>query len=273
MNTTIFYRKTLLKWCSTLTKISKSHPRYKSLMEREKLVEGFEKGLVAIQGLIAHGRGEAFDYIIGEKTIPPAEEAIKAAVALILTAKHPVISVNGNTAALVPDEIIELSKKTRSIVEVNLFYRTEERVRKIVEHLKEHGAEIVLGEETIDGVPGLESERRKVSPEGIYKADVVLVMLEDGDRTEFLKKHGKKVIAIDLNPFSRTARMADITIVDNVTRALPRMIDIAEKLRTQSTNELKKILDEYNNQRILSETVSYINDRLLEISRRPENIE
>ena len=37
--------------------IPKSHPRAKSLLIREKLVEGFDKGLVAKEGLLAHGRG------------------------------------------------------------------------------------------------------------------------------------------------------------------------------------------------------------------------
>jgi len=47
--------------------IPKNHPRYCSLKIREKLVEGFEKGFVALEGLIAHGRGESFDYLLGEK--------------------------------------------------------------------------------------------------------------------------------------------------------------------------------------------------------------
>jgi 4-phosphopantoate--beta-alanine ligase len=58
------------------------------------------------------------------------------------------------------------------------------------------------------------SDRRMVDPDGIYIADVVLVPLEDGDRTEALVKMGKKVIAIDLNPLSRTSQKASITIVE-----------------------------------------------------------
>ena len=45
----------------------KDHPRYKSLLAREKLVEASD--VVAKQGLIAHGRGEAFDYLLGEQTL------------------------------------------------------------------------------------------------------------------------------------------------------------------------------------------------------------
>ena len=48
--------------------IPKSHPRAKSLYIRERLVHGFDDGLVAKEGLMAHGRGEAFDYLLGEKT-------------------------------------------------------------------------------------------------------------------------------------------------------------------------------------------------------------
>ncbi|HDN74378.1 MAG TPA: hypothetical protein ENG16_05090, partial [Archaeoglobus sp.] len=78
--------------------IPKSHPRYESLIIREKLVKAVASGIVAIQGLIAHGRGEAFDYILGEKTHSFAIEAERAAVASMLLARNPVISVNGNTA-------------------------------------------------------------------------------------------------------------------------------------------------------------------------------
>jgi 4-phosphopantoate--beta-alanine ligase len=34
---------------------------------------------------------------------------------------------------------------------------------------------------------------------------------------------GKRVIAIDLNPLSRTARTATLTVVDELTRALPHI--------------------------------------------------
>jgi len=72
--------------------IPKSHPRAKSLVIREKLVDGFDDGIVAKEGLLAHGRGEAFDYLLGEKTTPTAKNAIKAASAALLLAKNPVIS-------------------------------------------------------------------------------------------------------------------------------------------------------------------------------------
>lgn len=225
------------------------------------------------QGLIAHGRGEAFDYIIGEKTIPEAAHAIDVSVALLLLAKHPVISVNGNAASLVPKEIVSLSNETGAKIEVNLFYRTEERVKKIVEHLKKHGAKEVLGEKYIEGIPGLESERRKVDPEGIFKADVVLVMLEDGDRTEFLKSMGKIVIAIDLNPFSRTARKADVTIMDNVTRALPLMVERAKEMKSWKKEELKKLISSYDNSLKLSQYVEYILKRLKEEAEKLKKLD
>ena len=101
--------------------IPKSHPRYLSLQIREKLVNGFYKNLVAKEGLLAHGRGEAFDYLIGEKTTKSAKSAIKAAALMLNQAQNSVISVNGNFAALCPKEIIQLAKITNSKIEVNLF--------------------------------------------------------------------------------------------------------------------------------------------------------
>lgn len=240
--------------------IPKSHPRYFSLLTREKLVEGFKKGIVAAEGLIAQGRGEAFDYILDEKTLPPAKKAIKAAAALLLLAKHPVISVNGNAAALVPKEIIKLAKITGAKIEVNLFYRTEKREKKIKNLLFSAGADNVLGvgKDASAIIPELMSERRKVDPRGILIADVVLVFLEDGDRTESLIKMGKKVIAVDLNPFSRTAQKATITIVDNIVRAMPNLISFSQKFRNYNKEGLNAILKNYNNKKILKEMIKII---------------
>lgn len=80
--------------------IPRSHPRYESLVARERLVEMFEKGVVVPQGLIAHGRGECFDYLLGEKSHDFALEAGRATAAYLLLSRRPVISVNGNYAAL-----------------------------------------------------------------------------------------------------------------------------------------------------------------------------
>jgi 4-phosphopantoate--beta-alanine ligase len=96
-------------------------------MTRDKLVAGVEAGITSQQGLIAHGRGEAFDYLIGERTLKSARRATEVAAAMLLTAKKPVLSVNGNVAALVAKEMVELSELLNAPLEVNIFYRTEER--------------------------------------------------------------------------------------------------------------------------------------------------
>ncbi len=226
-----------------MSEISQKHPRAESLRLRERISEGFKTGLVIPEGLAAHGRGEAFDYLLGEKTSAAAKEAIDAAVASLLLAKNPVISVNGNVAALVPGEVVELCKITNSKLEVNLFHGSSAREKRISRWLKKHGAREVLGAEKKFSVriKEIQSDRRKVDSRGIAKADVVLVPLEDGDRTEALKKSGKLVIAIDLNPMSRTARAADITIVDNISRALLLMVKTAKKLSFVERANLKKL--------------------------------
>jgi len=244
-----------------LSRISKKHPRYKSLLQREKLVEGHEKGITVLAGLIAHGRGEAFDYLIGEKTIEPAKKAIGASAALLLLAENPVISVNGNTAVLCPKELVKLAEEANAKLEVNLFYRSEEREKKIAELLKAHGASKVYGVSPTKEIEGIASDRRKVDKEGIYKSDVVLVAIEDGDRTEALVKHGKKVIAIDLNPLSRTARNATITIVDNVLRAVPALIEEVRELK-KNPSLASKILAGYDNIATLHEVLNHIKERL-----------
>jgi len=243
-------------------KIPKSHPRYHSLVIREKLAEGFRKGLVHETGLIAHGRGEAFDYLIGERTTEIAELAEKTAAALLLIAKHPVISVNGNTASLVGRECVELAERIPAKIEVNLFHRTEERVRRIIEELESFGACDVLGDRPDARIEGLDHPRGLCCREGIYGADVVLVPLEDGDRCEALVKMGKKVIAIDLNPLSRTSQRASITIVDNVVRAIPNISKWVDELRDKDMEELRDMVDSWDNKKSLQKTLEYISKRI-----------
>ncbi|HJX04954.1 MAG TPA: 4-phosphopantoate--beta-alanine ligase [Thermoplasmata archaeon] len=213
-----------------MTDIPRSHPRYSSLVLREKLVEGFRQGIVVPQGLIAHGRGEMFDYLLGERTTKESRVASRAAAAMLLQARHPVISVNGNVAALCPDDVVRLSEAASARIEIGLFHRTDERVSKIQKLLEEHGARDVLGFLPDAALPGLEHSRALCSKEGVFSADVVLIPLEDGDRADALARMGKKTIAIDLNPMSRTARTASITIVDEVTRAIPELVKNVEDL-------------------------------------------
>ncbi len=238
--------------------LPRDHPRYESLKLRDALVEGVREGVTVLQGLIAHGRGEAFDYLLGERTVVPALRAIEASVALLLVASDPVISVNGNTAVLCPAELVELSDVLGAKLEVNLFYRSSERAEKIEAVLKKNGAEKVYGVSPSEEIVGLSSERRKVDREGIFSGDVVIVPLEDGDRTEALVKSGKKVIAIDLNPLSRTSKTATITIMDNVVRAVPKMIEIATEYKDKSRDDLQKIVDGFDNKVNLEECLRVI---------------
>jgi len=111
--------------------IPKSHPRYESLKRRELIVNGINNGITSMHGLIAHGRGEAFDYLLGERTTDVAKKSVDSAAGLLLIAKHPVVSVNGNTAALVPKELVELSKLINAPLEVNIFHASKKREIKI----------------------------------------------------------------------------------------------------------------------------------------------
>lgn len=241
--------------------IPEDHPRYESLITREKIVKGVEKGITSIHGLIAQGRGEAFDYLIGEKTTESALKAEKTAAALLLLAKKPVISVNGNAAALVPEEIIRLSDTVDAPLEVNLFHRTEERVKKIIEHLRSIGAKRMCTKSDAL-IPGLEHERAKVDSTGIFTADVVLVPLEDGDRCKALVNMGKTVIAIDLNPLSRTARGAHVTIVDNIIRAIPHISRFAKELKNSKDDELQGLIKGFDNKKNLALALDEITSHL-----------
>ncbi len=249
--------------------IPKSHPRAKSLLIRGKLVDGFDNGLVAKEGLLAQGRGETFDYLLGEKTGKAAKQAIKAAAAQLLLADKPIISVNGNVAALCPKQIVKLSKQIKAKLEVNLFYTNQKRKQAIVKLLKKNGAREILGTSLTSSkkLSGIDSARRVVDKNGIFAADVVVVPLEDGDRTMALRRAGKIVITFDLNPLSRTSQTANITIVDNITRAIDLLIDESKKLSKKNQKILQKIINEFDNKKNLAENIIQIKNNLTRRAR------
>jgi 4-phosphopantoate--beta-alanine ligase len=246
--------------------IPKSHPRYDSLMTREQISQALKTGIIHETGLIAHGRGEAFDYLLGETTIPPAFESERIAAIALVYAHNPVISINGNVAALAADECIRLARKIPAKLEVNLFHRSSERMKKIVNLLKIKGATTIYGLHPNARIPGLDSNRSRCSREGIFTADVVLVPLEDGDRCQALQKMGKTVIAIDLNPLSRTAQSATITIVDNLTRAIPRIEEWVDTLQRQKQPDFTDLLQKWDNKKNLSLVLDFISKRLNSLS-------
>ncbi len=233
--------------------IPTSHPRYLSLLIRDRITAGVAAGITSPHGLIAHGRGEAYDYLLGEQTHPFAHRAIQAAAALLRIAQHPVLSINGNVCALCPTEMVSLSTFTHAPLEINIFHTSAERERRMQDHLVQAGAPQVLMPSKTHTLPHLDHNRRYIHPDGIARADVVFVPLEDGDRCAALVTSGRRVITIDLNPLSRTSRTATITIVDNIIRAIPHLITAWHAQSSHTPAQLAKILTTYDNQATLRE--------------------
>lgn len=230
-------------------KIPQTHPRASSLIIREKLVDGFRNGIVVPQGLIAHGRGEAFDYLLGEKTTKYAYEAEKAAVCLLLLSNNSIISVNGNTTVLCAKDLVTLSNVTKSRIEVNLFHKSRARTNAIASILRKEDAFDVLGldNKSKTVIKRVSSNRKYVDKDGIMNSDTIFLALEDGDRTESLVRMGKKVISVDLNPLSRTAIASNITIIDNIVRAIPNMVKISEQLVKKDKSYLLQQIKNFDN--------------------------
>ena len=247
--------------------IPKEHPRAHSLKIRSKISDSYSSGILSHYGLIAHGRGEAFDYILGENTNKISLKTIRVATAQLLLSNS-IISVNGNSAALCSKEIVKLAKLTNSKIEINLFHKSPTRVKKISQLLKKHGAVDIYGENKkyLTHIPGLKSDRKFIDKRGIFSSDVIFVPLEDGDRTEFLKKMNKTVITVDLNPLSRTSIMSDISIIDNLIRVLPEMIKQSKNMSNLSSNDLQKIVTRFDNQKQLQSILKLMSKRLIDLS-------
>ena len=244
-----------------MTDIPISHPRYHSLKLRERLLVGLKAGLASEAGLLAHGRGEAFDYLIGETSRDFATEAIAVASARLVSARRPVFSVNGNSAALAGVELVALAEAFEPLtLEVNLFHHSSDRSARIAEYLRSLGATRVVESASAAAValPGVESARRNMSPDGLASADVVAVALEDGDRCRALVDAGRTVIAIDLNPMSRTAQMAHVSITDELTRAVKLLTDQLVNDRAASKDALAARIAAYDNRAILERGIAAI---------------
>ena len=233
----------------------KDHPRYKSLMVREHLAEMVDEGLVNPTGLISHGRGEAFDYLMGEKTIAPALAAEKAAAAFLLRARNPIVCMNGNSIALDPKGLMALSEAVPARMEVNIFHRTEERMEALISYMESQGARGVLGREPDARIPGLTSDRALCSKTGVYDSDVILVPIEDGDM-------GKTVISIDLNPLSRTSKAASVPISDEITRALANITMFVRELKGKDA-EIDAVIASYSSKETRRQTIECICDSLM----------
>jgi len=239
----------------------KSHPRYQSLLMRHRLEMAAKAGMLADSALIAHGRGEAFDYLLGEVTIASAHDATMEALAHLQNADSAVISLNGNAIALAGKELMQLASLLKIPVEVNIFYRTPERMKALLSHLYEirdtNQLDVeILGENPDAKIPGLEGPRAKCCESGIYNSDVILVPLEDGDRCEALVAMGKVVLVIDLNPLSRSAKMGSVTIVDELSR-------VAENLLRGSMQKiLRKPRIDYDNNDHLQSAIDHITSSL-----------
>ena len=241
--------------------VPENHPRYKSLMVREKLAEMVEKGLVNPTGLISHGRGEAFDYMMGETSLDPSVSAERVAAAYLLSARNPVVCVNGNAAALDAKNLLRLAEAIPAKVEVNIFHRTEERMKLLIDYMESEGGKGVLGRDPDARIPGLTSDRALCTKEGIFDSDVILVPIEDGDRAEALVAMGKVVISIDLNPLSRTSKKASVSISDEMTRALENIIKFVDEMKV-NTDLIEKTIAEFDNTQNRMQLIECICDSL-----------
>ena len=133
--------------------IDENHPRYHSLMMRKKISEAGEKGMLAQSAMIAHGRGEAFDYLLGEQTIPSAMAATREMAARLSAAERPVLSLNGNSIALAGSEFLKIASQLGCPVEINIFYRTPERMGALLANLKVAKQNLGLDVEILGGMP------------------------------------------------------------------------------------------------------------------------
>jgi len=181
-----------------------------------------------------------------------------------------VISVNGNAVALAGADLIRCAAVLQCPIEINIYYRTPERITALNSRLEKMRNEVseggaptgwngdwqtavanvtILGIHPDSKIPNLEGPRANCCSDGIFNADVIFVPLEDGDRCEALMGMGKKMIVVDLNPLSRTAKKATVTIVDELMRMAPILL-------SDLINEISNAPPEWDNKANLDDSLA-----------------
>ena len=62
--------------------------------------------------------------------------------------------------------------------------------------------------------------------------------------------------------------MADISIIDNLTRVLPEMINQSRTLKNYSQSDLQKIVKKFNNKKQINLVLQYMSKRLIDLSTK-----
>ena len=69
---------------------------------------------------------------------------------------------------------------------------------------------------------------------------------------------GKNVITVDLNPLSRTAKAASITMVDNLVRVMPALVQKARALKGKDEKTLRQLVELFDNEENISQSLAII---------------
>jgi 4-phosphopantoate--beta-alanine ligase len=76
----------------------------------------------------------------------------------------------------------------------------------------------------------------------------------------------KKVITVDLNPLSRTALTSDITIVDNIVRVIPQIIErVIYHKKYSNEDDLNELIESFNNFDGLRKTLEVLKSKQVSV--------
>ncbi|VUT26291.1 MAG: 4-phosphopantoate--beta-alanine ligase [Candidatus Methanolliviera sp. GoM_oil] len=225
-----------------MTEIPKSHPRYASLITRERLIEAYEEGILDEGALIEFGREEAVDYLIGERTIEEAYRSTKVAVSYILLSKNPMIVLDGVCIALAASEI----KKICGALGLSVYI----------------GEDLSEVRERLVGRLSLSPMKEGIEPKERMDTDLLIV---HGKNKIFRDFNGRKIY-FGLKIFSNDLKEMDVVILDSVVRFFSTIEEIFNKLREKSRRELIEITKDYNKGEILIDTLNFVVKRIERIS-------
>lgn len=238
-----------------MTEIPISHPRYRSIIVREKLVNAYNNNILNDEDLIDFGKEEAVDYFLGEKTTKMAYISYIISIMDMFLAKKPALILD-NISFILAEDTIRKSVKDAFFVYPSIDGR-EDRADNIHPFFGDRLL-IVINEKSFNeillkriGLPYFKYS----STEDIDDLGIDLLFYHKMDNRQLDGLKNVKKVYFGLNLFSNCYYCSDLVILDNINRFFTNIERLYFKLIKNDKERLNKLVVKFGNVDFLKEYV------------------
>lgn len=246
-----------------MTEIPVSHPRYRSIIVREKLVRAYNDNLLKDEDLIDFGKEEAVDYFLGEKTTKIAYISYIIAIRDMFFAKKPALILD-NISFILAGETLRKSTKDTFIM-----HSSTEGCNNNIENTHPFwGGKLLIG---VNKKSFNEKLLRRLdipyfeysNTEDILDKGIDVLYYHKIER-QFKELDNVKKIYFGLNLFSDCYYWSDLIILDNINRFFTNIEKLYFRLIKKDKERFNKLVERYSNIDFLKE---YIKEMIANIRK------